>query len=289
MRWPESTEGWREDRLWALDAVRHWMLSVAHGFEGRRMRTGELARWCELKSAGTLTTWIGKGGVWGASGLRYCEEARSRTDCSPECDSGHGDLAELRRRYAGALRGSDEQRKAAQLQSLRLTKIPTGYVLTPKEVDRRLPALVQAQDGALRSLDAVTVNDSESGVDRLTLAEVRVERGAEAQVLKHIRRRLAGAAQGQAAALVGEPGVGKSCSLRGSAPSTGRTERHLPGSAVRDLTPRRRGSSGGPPYARTARTAGGVPQADRTGHHRHAPDRPAPRQRPTCCSTGPRP
>ncbi|MGW6967757.1 hypothetical protein ACWGET_27335 [Streptomyces zaomyceticus] len=215
VRWPESTEGWSEDRLWVLGAVRHWMLSVAHGFEGRRMRTGELARWCELKSAGTITTWIGKGGVWGASGLRYCEEARSRTDCSPECDSGYGDLAELRRRYAGALRGSDEQRKAARLQSLRRTKIPAGYVLSAKEVDRGLPALVQAQEGALRSLEAVTVNDSASGVDRVTLAEVRVERAAEAQVLKHIRRQLAGTAPGQAAALVGEPGVGKSCSLWG--------------------------------------------------------------------------
>lgn len=288
MRWPESTEGWREDRLWALDAVRHWMLSVAHGFEGRRMRTGELARWCELKSAGTLTTWMGKGGVWGASGLRYCEEARSRTDCSPECDSGHGDLAELRRRYAGALRGSDEQRKAAQLQSLRLTKIPTGYVLTPKEVDRRLPALVQAQDGALRSLDAVTVNDSESGVDRLTLAEVRVERGAEAQVLKHIRRRLAGAAQGQAAALVGGPGVGKSCSLWG-------VHRALAGqndiclvllsatSLLDGGVERRTSVRANCPHC-WRRTAGGP--------HRAPPPRAGSScssTRPTCCSTGPRP
>ncbi|MFH9727577.1 hypothetical protein ACH4M4_32120 [Streptomyces sp. NPDC017254] len=212
--WPEDTADWSKDRLWVLEAVRHWMTSVTHGYDGRRMRTGELATWCEV-TPGTISTWIGKGGVWAEAGLGYCEVARARTDCSPACGSGYGDLAELRHRYAAALRGSDEQRKAARLQSLRQAAIPAGYVLTPKEVDRRLPALVRAQEGALRSLDAVTVNDFGPAVDRVTLAEVRVERTAEAQVLKHIGRQLAGAAPGQAAALVGDPGVGKSCSLWG--------------------------------------------------------------------------
>ncbi|WNO69480.1 hypothetical protein RPQ02_39830 [Streptomyces sp. AM2-3-1] len=168
-----------------------------------------------MRSSGTITTWISKGGVWGKAGLKYCEEARARSGCTPECDSGYGGLAELRSQYAAALLDSDEEKGATRQRSRRKTAVPASYALTRQEVDRRLPVLAQAHKGALRSLDTVTVNHFGSGLDRVTLAEVRVERAAERQVLKHIERQLTGAAPGQAAALVGEPGVGKSCSLWG--------------------------------------------------------------------------
>ncbi|MFE6554236.1 hypothetical protein ACFVHS_38455 [Streptomyces sp. NPDC057746] len=195
--------------------MKHWMWDARHGYEGRRMRTGELAEWCGVKSSGTVTTWISKGGVWRTSGLTYCEEARARSGCTPDCDSGFGDLVELRARYAAALRDGDAERAAAQQRSRRRTVVPAAYTLTRQEVDRRLPSLAQAQKGALRSLETVAVNQFGPGLDRLMLAEVRVERAAERRVLKHIERQLSGTAPGQAAALVGEPGVGKSCSLWG--------------------------------------------------------------------------
>ncbi|MCX4734365.1 hypothetical protein [Streptomyces sp. NBC_01363] len=215
MQWPQDTNGWSDDRLWILHALKHWMWSVAHGYEGRRMRTGDLAEWCGVRSPGTISTWIRKGGVWRQAGLDYCEEARVRSGCSPECDSGYGDLAELRKRYAAALPHSDEEQSAARQRSQRRPAVPASRALTRQEVDRRLPTLAQARKGALRSLETVTVNQFGPGLDRVGLAEVRIERAAERQVLKHIDRQLTGAAPGQAAALVGEPGVGKSCSLWG--------------------------------------------------------------------------
>lgn len=178
------------------------------------MRAGELATWCDV-SSGTISTWIRKGGVWGEAGLRYCEEARVRSGCTPECESGYGDLAGLRKRYAAALSESGEEKAAAQQRSRRRAVVPASYVLARQEIERKLPVLAQAQGGALRSLETVTVNQLGPGLDRVTLAEVRVERAAERQVLKHIERQLTGAAPGQAAAVVGEPGVGKSCSLWG--------------------------------------------------------------------------
>ncbi len=213
--WPQDTDGWGEDRLWILNALKHWMWGVAHGYEGRRMLAGDLRPVFGVKSAGTVSSWIAQGGVRGDEGLKYCETVRERAGCTASCESGYGDLAELRKRYARARHHSEEQKRAARQRSRRRTVVPAPLKLTPREIDRRLSVLAEAREGALRSLETVTVNQFGPAGDRVTLAQVRVERTAERQMLKHIERQLNGAAAGQAAALVGEPGVGKSCSLWG--------------------------------------------------------------------------
>ncbi|MEV8533300.1 hypothetical protein [Streptomyces sp. NPDC051211] len=213
MNWPSDTRGWSEDRLWLLAALQHWTWHRDHGFQGRRMQGQELAEWCEVKSASTITTWISNGGV-ARRGLHFCQVAQERSRCSPDCESGFGDRNALVTRYEGAARDFKSANAHAR-RSSRPHPLPAAYSRPLKDIAGGLSSLEDAQKDALRALKTVTVDPFDSVLNRVTLDQVRVERVAEKEVIKHIDRQLADRAPGQAAALLGEPGVGKSCSLWG--------------------------------------------------------------------------
>ncbi|MEU3607485.1 hypothetical protein AB0E83_18880 [Streptomyces sp. NPDC035033] len=215
LEWPEETGGWSEDRLWLLDALRHWAWHRDHGFEGRRMRNKELAAWCGV-SASTITSWIRNGGVAPRGrGLDFCQVAQERSGCSPDCASGFGDRDVLAERYAKAAEDFAAAKDQARHRTSRPRPWPAAHGRPLKDVAGKLAALKRAHDGVLRVLGTVTVSPFGSGLDKVTLEQVRVERVAEKEVIRHVDRQLDGKAPGQAAALLGEPGVGKSCSLWG--------------------------------------------------------------------------
>ncbi|MEV0538059.1 hypothetical protein, partial [Kitasatospora sp. NPDC050463] len=213
LKWPSDTKDWGEDRLWLLDALMHW--TWHHGFEGRRMQGQQLADWCgKVKSASTISAWIKNGGV-ASRGLEFCQVAQERSGCPSDCERGFGDRNVLEARYERADQDSKAGKRDAKRRSDRPRPLLPAYDRPLKNVAGRLSALEKAQDAVRQAMQTVTVNPFGSNLDQVTLQQVRVERAAEKDVLKHIDRQLAGKAPGQAAALLGEPGVGKSCSLWG--------------------------------------------------------------------------
>ncbi|MFJ1756530.1 hypothetical protein [Kitasatospora sp. NPDC088134] len=211
LKWPTDTGNWGEHRLWLLEALMHW--TWHHGYDGQRMQNQQLAGWCKT-SASTISAWIKNGGV-ASSGLDFCLVAQEQSGCPSDCERGFGDRSLLKERYERADQDFQAGKDGAHSRSSGPSLLLPAYDRPLKDVASKLSALKRAQEAVRQALQTVTVNPYGLPLDQVTLQQVRVERAAEKDVLRHIDRQLAGTAPGQAAALIGEPGVGKSCSLWG--------------------------------------------------------------------------